>query len=113
MSFGVVASIAGPLIGGMMQSGAASDAANQQAQSGRESNALNQAQFEQTRADNAPTRARGNAAGSRLQMLMGLEGEPRQTRAGLRDKLRGQYTTGATPGGYGSAPGGTGLMPRP
>lgn len=68
-----VASIAAPIVGGMMGSDAASSAANTQAQSATQANALQKQMYDQTRADNAGVRARGDAAGNRLSYLLGLQ----------------------------------------
>lgn len=76
MAFGISAAtyltVAATAGGAYLSSQAAGDAADQQAQSGRDANALSERQFQQTRADNLPTRQRGDAAGSRLATLLGL-----------------------------------------
>lgn len=80
---------------------ASKKAANVQQESAREANALSREQFEQTRADNAPTRERGNQAGNRLQYLMGLDGgaggpggpTAQLDRNTLRNQLLSKYTT--------------------
>lgn len=80
---------------------AAGDAADAQRQSAADANALSREQFEQTRADTAPTRERGNQAGNRLQYLMGLDGGAGGSgaatapldRNSLRNQLLSQYTT--------------------
>lgn len=81
MAFGLSAGAVGligagaGLLGGVMNSKAAGRASDQQAQSGRESNALARQQYDQTRADNAGVRRRGDAAGNRLSYLMGTSQE--------------------------------------
>lgn len=79
---------------------ASKKAANVQQESAREANALSREQFEQTRADNAPFRERGNQAGNRLQYLMGLDGgaggsggpTAQLDRNTLRNQLLSKYT---------------------
>ena len=97
------------IVGGMMSSDAAGDASAAQQQSGREANALQKAMYDQTRTDNAPFMARGNAAGVKLADLLGLDvpassiaqfggtgGGP--TAEQLRAQLLEQYSSGATGG---------------
>lgn len=87
------ASVAGSLI----SSSAASDAASTQAGAANQASALSQAQYDQTRADNAGVRARGESAGNRLSYLMGLGGSAsgggNLTADQLRSELQGKYTT--------------------
>jgi hypothetical protein len=84
MSIGAVAvGLGSSIIGGVFASDSAEDAqASQERMAGR-ANELSQAQYEQTRKDNEPTRLRGDAAGNRLSYLMGLSGTP-----GMREKPR-------------------------
>lgn len=63
------------ILGGLLGSGAASNAAGVQAQSGQASNALQKAIYDQTREDNAGTRMRGEAAGNSLAALMAPGGQ--------------------------------------
>jgi len=76
MAFGISAAtyltVAATAGGAYLNSKAAKKGTDQQAQQGRDANALSERQFEQTREDNAPTRQRGDAAGSRLATLLGL-----------------------------------------
>lgn len=96
--------------GALISSSASSKAAKKQAASANAANDLSREQFNQTRADTAGTRARGEAAGSQLQYLMGLGGggdagvsaQP-QTREQLRASLLSQYTTPGTPASGGSS----------
>lgn len=60
--WGAIASVAGPVIGGLIGADAAGDAADTQAQAGRESNALQLQMFNQNRADLEPWRAAGGDA---------------------------------------------------
>lgn len=70
--FGSILSVAGPLLGGLMQSGAASDAASQQAQGTQAAIAEQQRQFDLNRSDLAPWRTAGGAAIGKLSDLLGL-----------------------------------------
>jgi len=73
MSYIMLASAGATVFSSILGSKAAKKGAEQQAQAGRDANALSERQFQQTREDNAPTRQRGDAAGSRLAMLLGLD----------------------------------------
>lgn len=109
MSFGLSAGTLGlitagvGLAGSVMGAGAAGDAADVQSQAGREAAALQQKQFEQTRADLSPFRETGVLANNKLAQLLGLSGGGGASGGGLsreqlRQQLLGQYTTSA-PGG--------------
>jgi hypothetical protein len=96
------------LAGGYMSSKAAGNAADQQAQSGRESLALQKEMFDKNIALQEPFRQNGLNASNRLQQLMGLSsgtasasGVPGASGGlsaeQLRAELLGQYTTTAAP----------------
>lgn len=72
MSFGIVASVAGPIIGGMMANDAASSAADAQTQSAREANQLNRDVFNKQVELNDPYRRMGLGAGNKLMTLLGI-----------------------------------------
>lgn len=79
MAFGLSAgaatllgAVAAPVIGGMFQSGAASDAANAQAQGAAASDATQRYFYDTSRADNAPFLKNGTAASNKLSYLMGI-----------------------------------------
>ena len=80
MAFGISAGAAAligggvALVGGLMGSNAARSASSAQSDSASRALASQQGQYDQTRADNAGTVARGNLAGNRLSDLMGLSG---------------------------------------
>jgi hypothetical protein len=74
MSGIATAVVASSVIGGVVSSSAASKAANAQTQAADQANATQQAQYDQTRADNMPWMNRGNAAGDRLSYLLGTGG---------------------------------------
>lgn len=97
MSWGIVASVGGTVVGGMMASDAAGDAADAQAGAAAASDATQRYFYDTTRADNAPFRDTGLAANNQLAMLMGLQPGSGLTREQLRSELLGQYTT-TTPG---------------
>lgn len=73
------------------------DAANQATEGNRNAQALQDRQFQQTRADNAGVRARGEAAGNRLAQLMGVgpasSGAAPVSRNALRRQLLDEYRT--------------------
>ena len=71
----IVGSIAGPLIGGFLGNEAANSGIAAQEAGAARSDATQRYIYDQSRADNAGTRARGDAAGNRLSYLMGLDGE--------------------------------------
>lgn len=101
----IIGSVAGPLIGGFLGSSSASDAGEAQERGAARSDATNRYIYDQTRADNAAARARGDAAGNRLGYLMGLDAGvgstggvsgsagPALTRESLRSELLGRYTS--------------------
>lgn len=73
MSWGIVASVGGSLVGGILSSNASEDAASTQAQSAADSTALQKQMYDQTRQDNMPlVTARNNALAQYQQMLPGL-----------------------------------------
>lgn len=99
--WGAIASaIAGPLLGGLFGKQSADSGVNAQAAAAAQSNATQKAMYDQTRADNAPTLERSNAAGNKLSQLMGLSGTGRtnsftpKTMEQLRGEMRGQFTSG-------------------
>lgn len=69
MAWVAVATIGGSLLGSYLTADAAGNAAQTQADAANNATALQQKQFDQTRADNAPWRAAGEAS---LNRLMGL-----------------------------------------
>src|SRR5690242_2613242 len=92
------------LIGGMLASDAAGDAASAQSAATDKSNARLEKQYEQTRTDLAPYRGYGGRAVSKLEQLLGLGGTPggatAMTYEDARQKLLPQFTsTTSTPGG--------------
>ena len=108
MAWGIVASAGATLVGGMMGSNASSSAADQQAQSGRDSIALQKDMFDKNIALQEPFRQNGLNASNRLQHLMGLSSGAAPTSGvpgasgglsaeQLRTELLGQYTTTAAP----------------
>lgn len=113
MAFGLSAGAIGligagtSLVGGMMASGAAGDAADAQSAAAAQSDATQRYQYDTTRADNAPFRDTGLQANNRLAYLMGLSpgtssppgaaGAGGMTAEQLRAELLGKYTTTAAP----------------
>lgn len=70
---GVAAAVVGgAVIGGVASNMAAGTAADAQENAANQSNALSQAQYNQTRQDQMPWMTRGNQAGNQLQYLLGL-----------------------------------------
>jgi hypothetical protein len=93
------------LVGGMMNKGAAEDAASAQTAAADKADATQRYMYDTTRADNLPYMQRGNAAGNALAYRLGLGGSanggvgssaPAQTRDDLRNQLLGKYTTKTT-----------------
>lgn len=137
---GAAASIAGPLISGMMAGDAAGDASDAQIQAAERASATQAAAREQQRKDLSPWMNTGVSANNALAYRLGLGGSASggfqpQTREQLRNQLVGQFTkpktkTNATwtPGTSGwedlasqndrtnqtgvYAPGGNGLLPN-
>ncbi len=72
MSFGIAATVIGTVGGALIGSDSNRRAVNTQKDAADAATALQQQQYEQTRADNAGYRARGNSAGDKLAMLLGL-----------------------------------------
>lgn len=70
--WGAIASVAGPIIGGMIQGDSAQSAADAQGQATDKAIAASQQQYDQTRKDLAPYRAIGAPAAQRLSDLLGL-----------------------------------------
>lgn len=62
------------LLGGVLSSNAAGDAADTQAASADQATALQREQWQQQRADNAPRMEAGNRSLARLQQLLGIDG---------------------------------------
>lgn len=92
------------VVGGMMSADAAGDASDAQVGSSREATQLQRDMYEQTRADQAGYRQRGDAAGNRLAYMMGLQptgggGQTyNKTADQFRQELMGQYSGGARTG---------------
>lgn len=91
------ATIIGSVAGGLLSSGAASDAADAQAGAAASATAEQKRQYDTTRADFAPYRAAGTSALSKLSDLLGLT-VPAQSTGELRATLAPQFTTPGTPG---------------
>lgn len=72
--FGTIASVAGPVISGMMQSDSAENAANIQGQSSAAATEEQRRQYDQNRKDLAPYRQAGGAAVNKLSTMLGLGG---------------------------------------
>lgn len=70
MSFGIVAAVGGSIVGGMISSNGAENAAETQAGAAAASDATQRYMYDTTRADNAPFRETGLAANNRLADLM-------------------------------------------
>lgn len=70
--FEIIASLAGPLIGGMMQSDSAESAQQAQSESSAAAIAEQQRQYDMTRKDLAPWREAGGAAINSLSNLLGI-----------------------------------------
>lgn len=91
-------SAAGSLLGGIMGSGAASDAAAAQQAAADKATAEQRRQYDLNRADQAPFMNTGRAANSVLARKLGLGGTPgggqsADARASLRSSLLPQFTT--------------------
>jgi len=96
MTWGAVAGAAASVVGGMMSGDAAGEAAGAQTSASREATQLQRDMYEQTRADQAGYRQRGDAAGNRLSYLMGLQPSStgqsyNKTADQFRQELMGQY----------------------
>jgi hypothetical protein len=72
----ILGAVAGPVIGGMFQSDAVSNASDAQSAAAAQSTQLARDQYNQTRADQAPYRQAGYSALDRLQTMLGLNGGP-------------------------------------
>lgn len=83
--------IAGAVIGGVMQSGAASDAASAQQQASDASIAEQRREYDQNRADMAPYTAAGQGAVTTLGQRLGITGDPNAANYGDLNK---QFTVG-------------------
>lgn len=83
MSFGVVASVAAPIVGGLLGGDAAEDAANTQAASADRATQLQKQMFDKQVELQAPFRDVGLQANNRLAFLLGL-GNPESTSADQR-----------------------------
>ncbi len=99
----IIGAVAGPVIGGLMGSDSAGDAAAAQQQAAAQSDATQRYFYDTTRADNAPFRETGLAANNRLAQLMGLSGGSGKTREQLRAELLGSYTRNGSGGGSANA----------
>lgn len=73
--FELIASLAGPILGGLIQGDSAEDAASAQGESTAAAIAENRRQYDQSRADLAPWRDTGGAAVNRLSYLLGISGK--------------------------------------
>lgn len=98
MSWGIVASVGGSLIGGMMSSDAAGDAADTQAASADRATALQREMFDKQTELQEPFRQAGLAGQNRLLHLLGLTVPTTGTTGGtdaaaIRAQLLPQYTT--------------------
>lgn len=100
---GVIGSVAGGLFGG----NAADSAADAQTQAANTASKTQLEMFNKGREDQAPWRDRGNAAGNRLQFLLGLPsasgGQYSQTAEQIRNELLPAFTSTGQAGGT-SAP---------
>jgi len=74
MTWGMVAVAGASVVGGVLASNAASDAADAQTGAARDANALQREQWQQQRADNMPRMEAGNRSLARLQELLGISG---------------------------------------
>ncbi len=92
--FAVAASVAGPLVSGMMQSDSAGEALQSQEAGAARSDATQRYIYDTSRADNAPFQQTGVAANNRLAQLMGLGGGGAMTREQIRAQLSGQFARG-------------------
>lgn len=95
MSFGIVATVGGTLIGGMMAADASEDAARTQAAAGDRATEAQERQYERQLALQEPWRQAGMSGLNALLQYTGLV-TPEQVRAGL--------TPGGTPAGNPAAP---------
>lgn len=95
------------ILGGVMSSNSASDAAQTQAdaantasaaqlQATRETNALQQGMYDQARADQAPWRAAGSGAVTRLSQLLGIDTPSNPNAASNVTSLQKQYNDALT-----------------
>lgn len=110
MTWGLVATVGGSLIGGMMSSDASQSAANTQAASADKATALQREIYQNQVALNDPYRQMGLGAGNRLMTLLGLQGGPSApnldggssggalTRDQIRAQLLPKYSTAAISG---------------
>lgn len=97
MTWGAVAGAAVSVVGGMMAKDSADDGLAAQEAGAARSDATQRYMYDTTRADNAPTMQRGNAAGSKLSYLMGLGGSsgggaPAMTAEQYRAQFLPQFT---------------------
>lgn len=72
MPWGAIASVAGPIIGGLFSSNSASKAADTQSAASQEAIAEQQREYNTSRSDLAPYRQAGSAALDRLRSLLGI-----------------------------------------
>lgn len=97
----------GSLLGGVMSSGAAKDAASTQAdaasqaaaaqlQATRETNAMQQSMYDQARADQSPWRTAGTGALSKLSQLLGVDTPSNPNAASNLPALQRQYNDSLT-----------------
>jgi hypothetical protein len=112
--------VAAAVVGGVASNAAAGKAAKAQGKAADQATELQREQYNQTREDNLPWMQRGNAAGTRLNTLLGLstgattlaDGKKPLTAEEIRLELRDQYLRGGGPGVTGQNPTGSGWTPE-
>lgn len=102
--FAEIASIAGPVLGGLMQSDSIDEASRAQAESSGQAIGEQQRQFDLTRKDLGPYRDAGSAAIQRLSHLLGIRGTRIPRGAQTLAQFEGRYDQ---PGADKFHPGGT------
>ena len=103
MPWGIVASVAGPVIGGLIGADAASSAAETQAAAADRAAQLQKEMFERQIQLQEPYRQAGLTAQQRYMNMLGLQGGPAPTirsEGELRNALSPQYTRPGTGGSY-------------
>lgn len=108
-----LASVAAPLVGGLLGGSSAKKAAKQQEAAAREGLAAQREMYDIGREDLSPYRATGEAANAKLSYLLGLEGgNPAVTQAQQRyDQAQQRYNalSSAAPKGWRFDPSGSGV----